>query len=290
MQVVLCGVRGSTPAPGADFVRHGGHTSCVAFATDGAPAPTLVLDAGTGLQRLSRVLDGQPFRGTILLGHLHWDHTHGLPFFAAGDRADAEVRLLVPAQEGDAEEVLARAFGPPHFPIRPRQLEGSWDFGHLEPGEHAIDGFSVLALDIPHGGGRTFGFRVSDGRASVAYLSDHSPIGAGSGPAALGAYHDAALRLARDVDVLIHDAQITAGEFAAKARYGHSAVEYAVGLAEAAGARRLVLFHHDPGRTDDQLDAIVDGLAGGPVPVTAAAEGMVLSVPAAAPATGLSRA
>ncbi|MGQ0521177.1 MAG: MBL fold metallo-hydrolase [Actinomycetota bacterium] len=281
MQVHLCGVRGSTPAPGPDFVRYGGNTSCVAFALDGDADPTLVLDAGTGLQRLSRLLDGRPFTGTILLGHLHWDHTHGLPFFPAGDRADSAVRLLVPAQGGDAraEDVLARAFGPPHFPIRPSQLEGSWTFGHLEPGEHAVGGFSVLALDIPHGGGRTFGFRVSDGAASVAYLSDHSPIAVGAGPDGLGEYHETALRLARDVDVLIHDAQITAAEFAARARYGHSAVEYATGLAEAAGARSLVLFHHDPSRSDDEVDAIVAGLGGGPVPVTAGAEGTVLSVP-----------
>lgn len=277
---MLCGVRGSTPAPGPEFVRHGGHTSCVAFALDGDDAPSLVLDGGTGLQRLTRVLDGRPFRGTILLGHLHWDHTHGLPFFAAGDRSDAEVRLLVPAQDGaDAEALLARAFGPPHFPIRPSQLQGSWAFEPLEAGQHTIGGFSVMALDIPHGGGRTFGFRVSDGRASVAYLSDHSPVRSGEGPDGLGEYHEAALRLAGGVDVLVHDAQLTAEEFAAKARYGHSAVEYAAGLAAAAGAERLVLFHHDPGRTDDQIDALVAGLSGGPVPVIAAVEGMVLELP-----------
>ena len=275
----FCGVRGSTPAPGAAFVRHGGHTSCVAFALDGDEVPSLVLDAGTGLQHLSRVLDGRAFRGTILLGHLHWDHTHGLPFFAAGDRADADVELFLPAQGGDAEEVLGRAFGPPHFPIRPSQLEGRWGFAELEPGEHRFGGFTVLALDIPHGGGRTFGFRVSDGSASVAYLSDHSPILSGPGPHGLGEYHDNALRLAHGVDVLIHDAQITAAEFAARSRYGHSAVEYAAGLAEAAGARRLMLFHHDPSRTDDGLDAIVGSLAGGPVTVTAAVEGMVMSLP-----------
>ena len=281
MEVSFCGVRGSTPAPGREFVRHGGHTSCVAFALDADGPPTLVLDAGTGLRRLSQRLDGRPFVGTILLGHLHWDHTHGLPFFPAGDRADSSVRVLVPAQDGDgpAEEVLARAFGPPHFPIRPSQLEGDWRFDHLSPGEHRVGGFTVLALDIPHGGGRTFGFRVSDGRSAVAYLSDHSPIVLGPGPDGLGEYHDAALRLCDGVDVMIHDAQITAAEFAAKARYGHSAVEYAAGLAEAAGARHLLLFHHDPSRTDDEIDALVAGLSGSPVPVTAAAEGMVLTLP-----------
>ncbi|HET7489648.1 MAG TPA: MBL fold metallo-hydrolase [Acidimicrobiales bacterium] len=279
MRLTFCGVRGSTPSPGPEFVRHGGNTSCVALSLDGDDAPTLVLDGGTGLQRLTRVLDGQPFQGAILLGHLHWDHTHGLPFFAAGDRPGSRVEVFVPSQGDDAEEVLARAFSPPHFPIRPSQLEGDWTFTMLEPGERRVGGFDVLALDIPHSGGRTFGFRVSDGRATVAYLSDHSPIGIGPGPDGLGEYHEAALRLAAGADVLVHDAQITAGEFAAKARYGHSAVEYALGLAGKAGARRLVLFHHDPGRTDDQLDALVAGLAGAGLPVVAAAEGTTLTLP-----------
>src|ERR1700687_925808 len=91
MRGVVCGGRGSTPAPGPEFGRYGDNTPCVAIASDDDEFPTLVLDAGTGLQRLSCLMNGQPFRGTLLLGHLHWDHTHGLPFFAAGDRADSEV-------------------------------------------------------------------------------------------------------------------------------------------------------------------------------------------------------
>jgi len=95
----------------------------VAVAHDGA-APTLLLDAGTGVRRVTALLGGQPFTGTILLTHLHWDHTQGLPFFGAGDRDDARVTLLLPDQQdgSDAEEVLARAMSPPHFPIRPSQL------------------------------------------------------------------------------------------------------------------------------------------------------------------------
>ena len=275
MKLVLCGVRGSTPAPGTEFVRYGGHTSCVALAHDGQ-RPSLVLDGGTGLRRLTQVLDGAPFRGTLLLGHLHWDHTQGIPFFAAGDRPDARVSLYLPDQGSDAADVLARALSPPHFPIGPRQLRGSWSFENLVPGEHQVEGFSVLALDIPHKGGRTFGFRVSDGSSTVAYLSDHSPVSLGPGPEGLGEYHEAALSLVSGADVLLHDAQHTAAEFEAKKAFGHSAVEYAVGLAEKASVGRLLLFHHDPPRTDAALDAIVAGCRGRGVPVEAAAEGSVL--------------
>jgi phosphoribosyl 1,2-cyclic phosphodiesterase len=278
VRLLICGVRGSTSAPGPEYVRYGGHTSCVAVARDGE-APTLVLDGGTGLRRVTALLDGGPFEGSILLGHLHWDHTHGLPFFGAGDRPDSRVDLYMPAQ-GDPEEVLARAISPPHFPIRPGELRGRWRFLGLDPGEHRIEGFSVLAREIPHKGGRTFGYRIADGRATVAYLSDHSPVTYGPGPEGFGEYHDDALALAHDADVLFHDAQHTAEEFEAKKAFGHSAVVYAVGLAREAGARRLVLFHHDPPRTDEQLDAIVAGQRDAPVDVEAATESTVIDLPA----------
>jgi phosphoribosyl 1,2-cyclic phosphodiesterase len=269
-------VRGSTPAPGPEFVRYGGNTSCVALALDGA-VPTLVLDGGTGLQRLTQVLDSKPFRGSILLGHLHWDHTHGLPFFRAGDHPDARVDLYIPAQ-GDPVAVLARALSPPHFPITPTELRGNWSFHALEPGSHQIEGLSVVAREIPHKGGRTFGYRVSDGRATIAYLSDHSPITLGPGPEGLGEYHDDAIALARDVDLLVHDAQYTAAELPARAAFGHSAIDYAIGLAERAHARSLLLFHHDPPRTDDEIDEIERAHQRPDLDVRAAAEGMVIDL------------
>lgn len=276
MRIDLCGVRGSTPAPGPEFVRYGGNTSCVAIARDGGD-PTLLLDAGTGLARVTRLLEGRPFRGTILLGHLHWDHTHGLPFFRSGDSDGAQVRLLLPAQ-GDcgAEELLARAMSPPHFPIAPADLRGDWSFGHVQEGDCEVEGFSVLAREIPHKGGRTFGYRVSDGKHSVAYLSDHNPHALGAGPNGFESHHEAALALAAGANVLIHDAQYTAEEFSSRRAFGHSTIDYAVSLAVAAGVGQLVLFHHDPRRTDDELDLIGCSLASAPVAVSVAREGETL--------------
>lgn len=273
----VCGVRGSTPAPGAEFVRYGGHTSCVALAHEGE-LPSLVLDAGTGLQVLGPIFGASPFRGTILLSHLHWDHTHGLPFFPPADRPGARVRLLLPAQ-GNATEVLEQLFSPPHFPITPSQLRGEWSVEGLEAGATDLEGFAVLALDIPHKGGRTFGFRVSDGHSAIAYLSDHSPIKLGEGADGHGALHEAALALADGVDVLIHDAQYTAAEFEARRTFGHCTIDYAVNLAEAAGVGQLLLYHHEPGRTDDALDELVARYATKTLPITAAAQGMVLALP-----------
>ena len=166
MRINLCGTRGSTPAPGRDFVRYGGHTSCLAVTPDGATAPELLLDAGTGIREVTGLLAGGPFRGTIALTHLHWDHMQGLPFFTGGDRDDARVRLLLPEPEegSGAEAALERGMSPPSFPITPRQLRGDWTFAGLEQGEIQLGRLTLLARDIPHKGGRTFGYRVSDGR------------------------------------------------------------------------------------------------------------------------------
>jgi phosphoribosyl 1,2-cyclic phosphodiesterase len=264
VRIHLCGVRGSTPAPGPDFIRYGGHTSCVALAHDGAAGPVLVLDAGTGLRRVTPLLAGHAFAGTILLTHLHWDHVHGLPFFQAGDRDDARATLLLPQQPGGtAADVLARGMSPPHFPITPNGLRGNWTFGMLEPGPLKAEGFTVEAREVPHKGGRTFGYRVSDGRSVITYIPDHCPTAAGPGPEGWGEYHPAALDLAAGSDLLIHDSFLLPGEVAAEASFGHAAADYAVGLGQRAGARRVMLAHHKPGRTDAELDLLAGRLAAG---------------------------
>lgn len=280
MRIQFCGVRGSTAAPGPEFVRYGGHTSCVAVTADGDAVPTLILDAGTGIRQVTSLLNGQPFAGTILLTHLHWDHVQGLPFFAGGDTPGARVRLLLPGQDdgASAERVLSRAMSPPHFPITPGQLRGDWTFGTLAEGELRIGPFTVLATQIPHKGGCTYGYRVSDGRSAVAYLPDHCPTEAGQGPDGLGAYHEAATTLAAGAAALIHDAFLLPEEVPALASFGHAAADYAVGLAERAGVGHVVLFHHRPDRTDADLDKLAGRLAGSPVPVTVAAEGEVMSL------------
>jgi phosphoribosyl 1,2-cyclic phosphodiesterase len=280
VRIHVCGVRGSTPAPGPEFVEVGGNTSCVAIAHDGEDALPLILDAGTGIRRVDALLDGRPFTGSILLGHLHWDHTQGLPFFRGADRPDATTRLLVPEQGAPAIDLLRRFMSPPAFPIEPTGLNGSWSFDSIDEGTHAIEGFEVVAREIPHKGGRTFGYRIGDGHGSLAYLSDHGPAGAlGPGPDGWGPYHRAAMDLCTGVDLLIHDAQHTSEELASLASYGHSAIDYPLALAERCDVPRVLLFHHAPGRTDADVRAIEAALAtAGGVEVGAAREGDVISI------------
>ena len=226
--------------------------------------PTLILDAGTGLARLSGLMGDRPFRGSILLTHLHWDHTHGLPFAPAVDREDAVVDLYLPSQGIDPVELLSRALGPPHFPIEPTELQGSWRFDSVDEGVHDIEDFEVTAREIPHKGGRTFGYRIDDGDSSIAYIPDYWLEAATEEPADLVA----------GVGLLLHDSQHTAAEMDEKSYLGHSSVEYVVGLAERHDVQKLVLFHHDPRRTDEQIDAIVSHAQMASPGVSAAAAGV----------------
>lgn len=168
---------------------------------------------------------------------------------------------------------------PPYFPITPAQLRGTWRFRRLEPGTADIEGFSVQSLEIPHKGGRTFGFRISDGRATLAYLLDHCPTQFGPGPDGLGEYHVAALTLVKGCDLVFYDAQYTDEELPSRAAFGHAACGYAVRLAELAGARRLLLCHHDPPRTDDEIDQIVAEYKDAALKVEAAAEALTIDLP-----------
>jgi phosphoribosyl 1,2-cyclic phosphodiesterase len=267
----LLGVRGSTPAPGADFVRYGGHTSCVAITPEGGDLPTLVLDAGTGLRSLTAALDGGAFDGSIILSHLHWDHMQGIPFFGGGDREAARVDLYLPAQDGQSgRDLLAQSFSPPAFPIPPEGLHGTWGFHALEGGTHKIEGFAVTAVDIEHKGGRTFGLRIEDDSGSMAYLPDHAPA---------AGVTDALTSMLSGVDVLVHDAQFLEGERPVAVDYGHSTVQDAIKLGEACGARTVVLFHHSPVRSDVALDDIASWAPGlTELEVVVAREGMTLDV------------
>jgi phosphoribosyl 1,2-cyclic phosphodiesterase len=279
VRVTFCGTRGSTPAPGPEFIRYGGNTSCVAISHGDDTAPSLLLDAGTGLRRVQELLGDAAFRGTLLLTHLHWDHVQGLPFFPSGDRVGARVSLLLPSDDQTGPvELLSRMMSPPFFPIGPTQLRGDWDFGYVLDGAFEAEGFSVLARDVPHKGGHTVGYRVSDGRVSVAYLPDHCPTALGSGPEDIGEYHEAALELACGVDLLIHDAHLRAEEVEAEGSFGHAAAEYAVRLGELANAQRVALFHHRPERTDAEVDRTVARFAERGPSVVAAEEGTTVAL------------
>jgi phosphoribosyl 1,2-cyclic phosphodiesterase len=252
MRVKIWGARGSLPSPGADMVRYGGNTSCVQVTlSDGTH---LVLDAGTGIRNLPGDLGSSGDRIHILLSHLHLDHIQGLLFFAPLFRPEASVTLWGPAAPGASlQRRIARYLSAPLTPIEVRELPCHLDFRNCPVTRWTIGPAQVAAEAVTHRG-PTLGFRIEDAGASLCYLPDHEPAIVGDIDQ-LEPQWLSGSSLARDADLLIHDCQYTDAEYPAHLGWGHSAVSHTLRFARRIGARRLLLFHHDPYHTDHELDA-----------------------------------
>ena len=182
----------------------------------------------------------------------------------------------MPSAGAEPAALLARAIGPPFFPVGILGLAGRHRIAELAAGVHARRGLRLEARWLPHGRTRALGFRVMGGRATVAYLPDHGPLELA--PASPDALDPAALALCRDVDLLIHDAHFGPGEEAEARATGHATAGYAAALARAAGARRLLLTHHHPERADGQVEDLAVGLAVSGLAVEPAREGMSVTL------------
>jgi phosphoribosyl 1,2-cyclic phosphodiesterase len=275
--VTFYGVRGSTPCHGPDTARYGGNTSCVVLRTFGEDP--LVLDLGTGLRYFGDEIDPRTRRVNALVSHLHWDHIQGLPFFSPMLRSDVEIGLWAPRQPGGRPmaDILDEVIAPPAFPISLSEFPATVSAHAVADETFEIGGWKVTSRFVPHVG-PTLGFRVEHHGRVVAYIPDlQEPVGA---PDSVG---EAIMELAADADLLIHDSQYTEAELAVRPDWGHCTVRYAMSVAQRAEVRKLVLFHHDPARGDDDLDALVAETTEASIPspgcpVVVAREGLCVAV------------
>jgi phosphoribosyl 1,2-cyclic phosphodiesterase len=254
VKVRLYGVRGSLATPGPATARYGGNTACVRVT--GRDGAVLVLDAGTGIRPLGLELPAGLTRVDVLLTHLHMDHILGLGFFGPLFRPGMEVHLWGPASATlSLEARLRRYLSPPLFPVMLRDVPSRLELHHVLRASVPIGPFRVTVARVCHPG-PTVGYRIEEAGASLAYLPDHEPaLGARRFP--LEPEWTSGAELARGVDLLLHDAQYTREEYPRHVGWGHSTVHDAVAFARLAGVKHLVPFHHDPGRTDADLDAAV---------------------------------
>jgi phosphoribosyl 1,2-cyclic phosphodiesterase len=280
VQVKIWGCRGSVPAPGPDTVTYGGNTSCVeVLLGDGA---ALVLDAGTGIRALGLDLVRRGTRRIhLFLTHLHLDHLEGLRFFAP--LWDEEVALEIWGPRSPVlslRERILRAFSPPLFPLDFRDVPAQVTFHDLPGDPWRTDGVSLFSELVLHPG-PTVGFRLETEGSSLAYLPDHEPALAGIEGRSLDWISGGGL--AGGVDLVLHDAQYLDEEYDAKIGWGHSSVDDAVAFCRAVDANRLMLFHHDPDRSDRALELVQDRARelSGPDrhPPVLAREGMVIELP-----------
>jgi len=235
-------------------VRFGGNTPCVEVRTgDGG---LLILDAGTGLRRLgAQLAEDGPLH--VLVTHLHLDHVEGLRFFEPFWHADRELHIWGPPSPlHTLEERITRAFSPPLFPIELSDTPANVTFHDVPHEPWEIDGVRIEAQTVSHPG-PTLGYRLSTNGTAIAYIPDHEPV-LGVELAQLESEWISGHALAEDVDLLFHDCQFSESEYPSRVGWGHSSVAHAVEFAERADARQLVLFHHDPDRSDDGVDRIVE--------------------------------
>ncbi|MFN7973364.1 MAG: MBL fold metallo-hydrolase [Acidobacteriota bacterium] len=278
MKVTFWGTRGSVAAPGPDPARYGGNTSCVQVCSD--DGTVVVLDAGTGIRRLGDALPAGLKRVDILLTHLHMDHLQGLGFFAPLDIPGIEVHIWGPASTTlSLRNRLLRYMSPPLFPVHLRDLPCSLNLHEVPGAEEHVGPFTVTSERVCHPG-PTVGYRIAQNGASLAYIPDHEPaLGARRFPVA-GEW-TSGFELARGVDLLIHDCQFTADEYAARVGWGHSALQHAFDFGALARVKQLAPFHHDPAHDDGELDRYFsDGIAEShpAFPVTPAMEGLTIAI------------
>ena len=271
MTLSFWGVRGSIPAPGPHTVRYGGNTSCVSLALDAGH--TLVLDAGTGIRPLGASRPTGPHTYYILLTHLHWDHIQGLPLFGPKNDPDVQIVLLGGHEPAWGDMALEQLDGI-RFPILPADLaaEIRVDTSPLDR-VLAPFGVTVSAMQTNHPG-RCYGYRIQTSGGSFVFMPDNEIGACGEQRTCI---EDMAA-FCSGTDILVHDAQYTEAELEVRRGWGHSTVAEACGLAMEASAKRLLLFHHDPERSDSAVDDLVGRarllLSGSDVDCGAASEGL----------------
>jgi phosphoribosyl 1,2-cyclic phosphodiesterase len=248
-RVRFWGVRGSLPVSGPQFIRYGGNTACIEMQCG---PHRLFFDAGSGIRPAGEALMAAAINDfDVFFTHCHYDHVVGLPFFFPFYDPKTRVRLWSGHLAGRMTtwQMLSEFMRPPWFPVRLEICKANLDCKDFVSGDvlRPRKGVAIRTASLNHPGG-CIGYRVEWGGRCVAVISDteHEP----------GKLDPAILGLIEHADLVIYDCTYTEEEMQQYRGYGHSTWQQGVKLCEAAGAQRLALFHHDPARTDIELDAI----------------------------------
>ncbi len=284
MRVKIWGCRGSLPTPGIDILRYGGNSTCLEIIT--AAGGRLIVDAGSGIRNLGKALCAEKGEREVrfLFTHSHWDHLLGFPFFLPAYASDFTLTFCSGAHaQNTIRSFLVHQMEPPYFPVGFGSIRAKVNFlcdnPRCEDRNCRCAGIEVrpIPLNHPNGG---YGYKFIEGKAIFVFLTDNELSFKHPG----GPDRDTFVAFCRHADLLIHDAQYTDAEYERTRGWGHSTFADATDLAMAAGVRRLGISHHDPDRSDADLNRQVVlcqeriRLAGSATECFAVAEGLELTL------------
>lgn len=295
MKFKFWGVRGSIPTPGANTVKYGGNTTCIEVRT--SSNDLIILDAGTGIHALAQdLMPRQPLTAHILITHTHWDHIQGLPFFLPLFVPNNHINIygsLDPVTGLGIDRALRVQLQYSYFPIIETQLKANVRYHTIKPGSAMTIGSATITAVVLSHPVLNFGYRIDDSDGSSLFFSgDYEPSQNPYQPgdpeyASTQQFIDEKMaevvRSIAGVDTLIIDSSYTEEEYQRKKGWGHGTYASSLNLARQAGARKLYLTHHEPTRTDQQLDAIyqtfLNGLDDPAIEIYLAREGDEYGVP-----------
>ncbi len=255
MKINLWGVRGSIQTSGPDTKNYGSRTSCT-LVSEGDNL--LILDGGSGIQQFNS-LNISNKRIDVLLTHLHMDHILGLGFFSPFFNPGQEVHIWGPAAATQSlRSRLGRYLSPPLFPVRLRDLPCILTLHEIGNSEFKIQDFKITSSYVIHPG-PTVGFRITGKHSVFTYIPDHEPA-LGRNGIIKDSKWISGFDLASDADILYHDGQYTDAEYQTKKGWGHSSMDDALLFASLCRAKKLMIAHHDPYHSDEQLNNIFTNL------------------------------
>ncbi len=293
MKIRLWGVRGSIPSPGPHTVRYGGNTTCIEVRSD--DDSLIILDAGTGIFPLAQSLLARlPVTANVFISHTHWDHIQGLPFFVPlyipGNRVCIHGAYDIVSMQG-IEQIMNVQLQYSYFPIREAELKAGIEYQTLTVGEPVAVGDATVTPVLLNHPVTDLGYRVACNGKAVFFTGDHEPWGNIYPPddpehvtyQAMVDQRQAELDATiGPVDVLICDTAYTLAEYPAKIGWGHGTYDQAIAMAKRIGAKQLICTHHEPTRSDDDLEKVfAAALERNPVPgceVMLAREGLEIEL------------
>jgi phosphoribosyl 1,2-cyclic phosphodiesterase len=268
--VKFWGVRGSIACPGAETVRFGGDTSCLEVRCGDH---RMIFDGGTGMRKLGRILAAEAVLDVdVFFTHSHFDHVCGLPFFAPffipGNRFRLWAGHLLP--EHTLKQVLVEMMMAPLFPVPPEIFRAEVTYHDFSCGDVFTprDGVTIRTAPLNHPN-RATGYRIEFGRKSICYITDTEHFE--------DTIDQNVVDLIAGADIVIYDATYTDEEYPRVKGFGHSTWQEGIRVVEAAKAKTLVIFHHDPSHDDDFMDDVAKQAEALRPGTLVAREGMILT-------------